>query len=108
MNLFGKVYRGERCAIYEPAGKVTVDGEPLKHICRHSPDGFNWGYGGSGPADLALSILTDCIGEKEAKIYYQRYKNEVIAGLPMEGTWEITEAEIMKIITRWEEELCQA
>lgn len=23
----------------------------------HSPDGFNFGYGGSGPADLALNIL---------------------------------------------------
>jgi hypothetical protein len=23
----------------------------------HSPSGFAWGYGGSGPADLALNIL---------------------------------------------------
>lgn len=23
----------------------------------HSPCGFEWGYGGSGPADLALNIL---------------------------------------------------
>jgi hypothetical protein len=23
----------------------------------HSPDGFEWGYGGSGPADFALNIL---------------------------------------------------
>ena len=23
----------------------------------HSPDGYEWGYGGSGPADLALNIL---------------------------------------------------
>ena len=26
-------------------------------VIRHSPDGFNWGYNGSGPADLALNIL---------------------------------------------------
>lgn len=25
----------------------------------HSPDGFEWGYGGSGPADLALNILEE-------------------------------------------------
>jgi hypothetical protein len=31
----------------------------LKHSVRHSPGGFQWGYEGSGPADLALSILTD-------------------------------------------------
>ena len=23
----------------------------------HSPDGFNWGYGGSGPAQLAYALL---------------------------------------------------
>jgi hypothetical protein len=26
-------------------------------IIYHSPCGFEWGYGGSGPADLALNIL---------------------------------------------------
>jgi len=26
-------------------------------ICYHSPAGFEWGYAGSGPADLALNIL---------------------------------------------------
>ncbi len=25
-------------------------------VTHHSPDGFNWGYAGSGPADLALNI----------------------------------------------------
>jgi hypothetical protein len=37
--------------------------EPLKHVMIHSPDGFEWGYNGSGPADLALSILADFFGE---------------------------------------------
>jgi len=31
----------------------------LEHIVRYSLSGFNWGYGGSGPADTALSILYD-------------------------------------------------
>jgi hypothetical protein len=26
-------------------------------VVHHSPDGYEWGYGGSGPADLALNIL---------------------------------------------------
>jgi hypothetical protein len=26
-------------------------------VMHHSPSGFAWGYGGSGPADLALNIL---------------------------------------------------
>ena len=28
------------------------------HITRHSPDGIEFGYGGSGPAELAARILT--------------------------------------------------
>ena len=30
---------------------------------QHSPTGFAWGYGGSGPAALAHSLLTDVMGE---------------------------------------------
>lgn len=39
---------------------------PLKHHVLHSPTGFNWGYGGSGPADLALAILLDFLQEDPA------------------------------------------
>ena len=58
--------------------------EKLKHIIRHSPDGFNMGYSGSAPADLALSILTDFCGRKniENKIVeklYQKFKFDFIA-----------------------------
>src|SRR5690606_27712886 len=45
---------------------ITVDGRPLDHIVYHSPTGMEWGYGGSGPADLALSILADYLGEQAA------------------------------------------
>jgi len=30
----------------------------------HSPDGFNWGYGGSGPAQLALALLYNATHDK--------------------------------------------
>jgi len=36
----------------------------LPHHVRHSPDGFSWGYGGSGPADLARCILIDALGNE--------------------------------------------
>jgi hypothetical protein len=35
----------------------------LRHVCIHSPDGFEVGHGGSGPSDLALSILAHHFGE---------------------------------------------
>lgn len=61
------VYRGY--GNDNPAGGrlVTVirDGveSPLRHVVRHSPTGYTWGYAGSGPADLALSLLVDALGD---------------------------------------------
>lgn len=61
-----KTYIGERlehgCEVY-----VLEDGKrrPLSlrlDLRNHSPEGFEWGYGGSGPAQLALAILADCLG----------------------------------------------
>ena len=40
----------------------VIDGNlsyPLAHANIHSPDGFECGYGGSGPSDLAASILAE-------------------------------------------------
>lgn len=52
----------------------------------HSPSGFTWGYGGSGPADLALNILLQVTGDREvAWRYHQDFKWEKIATLPPEG-----------------------
>lgn len=55
-------------------------------IVRHSPTGFEWGYGGSGPAELALNILYAVTGNKElAMRHYQQFKWDVIAKIPQEG-----------------------
>ena len=45
---------------------ITRGGEErlLRHAIRHSPTGLSWGYAGSGPADLALSVLTDALGQR--------------------------------------------
>ena len=60
---------------------VLTDGRsyPLKHIVHHSPTGMNWGYGGSGAADCARSILVDLAGIKVADPFYQQFKWEMIA-----------------------------
>jgi hypothetical protein len=55
----------------------------------HSPDGFAWGYGGSGPAQLAYAILFDVTcDEDKTQRYYQDYKWAVISQLPREP-WTI-------------------
>ena len=67
-----------------------VNGYPTANvphvIVRHSPTGFAWGYGGSGPADLALNILLAVIGDQEvADRFYQKFKWDFIAPMPKEG-----------------------
>ncbi|GAV24774.1 hypothetical protein ciss_07070 [Carboxydothermus islandicus] len=52
----------------------------------HSPDGFEWGYGGSGPAELALNILYVITEDKElARRFYQQFKWDFIAKIPYKG-----------------------
>ncbi len=61
--------------------------QPSQRVWNHSPDGFSWGYGGSGPAQLALAILLDAYGEQFAKKHYQDFKWEFVAKWPMDGSW---------------------
>ncbi len=70
----------------------------------HSPDGYEWGYGGSGPADLALNIIenvlrlmghngtisassganTDGHIFQDSYLLYMDFKREVVARVPDE------------------------
>ena len=66
----------------------TCDGEAhasVPHAARHSPTGIEWGYGGSGPADLARSILLALVDEPTADALYQRFKAEVVSAVPEVG-----------------------
>ena len=61
-------YEGER--LFGEPRVFTVDEEgrrsPLEHqVYYHSPAGFDWGYGGSGPAELALNLLLDALEPAE-------------------------------------------
>ena len=71
--------------------KVWIDSKELsptksQEIVNHSPDGFNWGYGGSGPAQLALAILLELTDKDTALKNYQSFKWDVIAKL--EGNFD--------------------
>ena len=61
---------------------LTGQRQPLElhlNLREHSPTGFSWGYGGSGPAQLAHSaILSDATGDDElALTWYQEFKWEI-------------------------------
>ena len=56
---------------------------PSQALINHSPDGFSWGYSGSGPAQLSLAILLEVIDEKIALSHYQEFKQLFISKQPM-------------------------
>src|SRR6266478_4772606 len=58
--------------------KDHVSARPLKprlDLWNHSPSGYEWGYGGSGPAQLALAILAEhCGDDEQAFNFHHRFK----------------------------------
>ncbi len=68
--------------VTRPGGR-PLDPAPSLAVRNHSPDGFAWGYAGSGPAQLALAILLDRTGDPaRAARHYQAFKREVVARWP--------------------------
>ncbi len=67
---------------------VEVDGKELKlgpslKLRNHSPTGFQWGYAGSGPAQLALALLLAAgLPKEEACDLYQEFKREFVQHWP--------------------------
>ncbi len=45
----------------------------------HSPDGFQAGYSGSGPAQLAWALVADAVDVETADEWYQRFKDDVVS-----------------------------
>ena len=78
--------------------------DPRFDLRNHSPDGFNFGYAGSGPSQLALALLADVLGDDEhAQEHYQTFKFKVIARL--EGDrFELSEDDIKQTVARLEAE----
>lgn len=124
-NTLMKRYVGTRDA---DSARVTVlvDGAPQYalpprlDIRNHSPSGFNWGYHGSGPAQLALAILADYLStnipeylsavltveesadldwrrlsyaDRIAEALHQQFKRTMIARIESDN-WRLTEDDI--------------
>jgi len=108
-----KVYKGWRDGAIV---HVAVNGIPLIHIPYHSPDGFEWGYGGSGPADLSLSMLADYFEEQDELLdflakrqlqtstrcwkLYPAFKSDVVASFPKDR-WTLPSAAIDYWVARY-------
>ena len=95
-----KTYEGRRL---EDAVEVTVDGAPLDpryELRRLSQSGFEWGYNGAGPMQLALAILADYYPDGGARALrdYRRYCELVVAELDAEE-WTIDGRHIDDVLT---------
>ena len=64
-------------------------------LANHSFTGFEWGYGGSGPAQLALALLARATGDDRLALdFYQAFKTEIVASLA-EDEWTLTQEFIL-------------
>ncbi|HVL82604.1 MAG TPA: DUF6166 domain-containing protein [Actinomycetota bacterium] len=54
-----------------------------------SPTGFEWGYAGAGPCELAHAVLAAELGPIEAELFAEPFKREVVARLPSQA-WAFT------------------
>lgn len=63
---------------------VDVSAEPLEQVVMASPGGMEWGYGGSGPTDLALTLIAEVVPADDPVrgMLAERYKWDVVQHLP--------------------------
>jgi Family of unknown function (DUF6166) len=111
-----KVYSGRRDQNGSAMVRVTKDGDSHAlrlrlDLARHSPTGFEWGYAGSGPAQLALAILADALGDDQAALrLHQRFKFRIICALKRNAPWLLSEKQVLaavkEIITKDGEQSC--
>ncbi len=94
---------------------------PRFDLRRHSPTGFECGYEGSGPAQLALAMCADhlkrhpvraesagllleeleplaTIADRVALAVYQDFKRVVVAPLPRAASWTVSDEQVGKAI----------
>jgi len=94
-----KVYEGARSL---DGAVVTVDGRPLPprfDLKALSKAGFEWTYEGAGPAQLALALLADHLGDDRLALqHYERFMHEVVADL--DNAWRLTSADIDAALRR--------
>jgi hypothetical protein len=96
-----KIYEGGRSLA---GAVVTVDGrklEPRFDLKKLSPAGFEWTYEGAGPAQLALALLADHLGDDQKALrLHEGFMRAVIADL--DNSWRLTSADVDEALARLE------
>ena len=92
---------------YRHQGRAIVEKRPDQEqltpdrsleLANHNPSGFEWGYSGSGPAQLALVPLLDYTDDEDvALVEYMKFETEVVSQLECtepDSCWRLTGREI--------------
>lgn len=87
---------------------IVKDGAPivkLPHVRFHSPGGFEWGYEGSGPADLSLSLLEYVIQNSNEFSFQERVQNTSLgSGLYCSQlAWQLHQPFKREFVARWKD-----
>jgi len=103
-----KIYACERVGgevnpVWVRLGQVRYVLAPRRDIYDHSPTGFEWGFGGSGPAQLALAILADYLEDDDplALDLHHPFKERFVARWA-DDAWAMTGETIDEWITEQE------
>ncbi|MFB6250087.1 MAG: DUF6166 domain-containing protein, partial [Halobellus sp.] len=93
----GRRRQGKLVVIRLPEGTELTPERSLD-LVNHSPSGFEVGYRGSGPAQLACGLLLDYYNDAQvAREHYIAFRNRVISQLECDGPaacWHLTGEEI--------------
>lgn len=101
----GKLYAGERAGSVVHVSVIEAGASrplnPRRDLRNHSLDGFQWGYGGSGPSQLALAMVADATADADLALRcYQDWKREWVAGLQVE-TWTLPATTVIAWAAMW-------
>lgn len=102
------VFAGERTGSDSAVVTMTRAGTtcdlPLHLDVRcHSPTGHEWGYAGSGPAQLALAMCVELVGPAPALRVYQAVKVRLVSTIQGD-VWTLTGPAVMDAINAAERE----
>jgi len=96
-------YQGKRlngkCTVVAHEGHERRSIRKRRDLQNHSR-GFEWGYCGSGPAQLSLALLADALEDDDLALeHYQQFKTDIVAHFKP-AAWTITSGEIVDWLRR--------
>jgi hypothetical protein len=94
-----KIYRGFSDSLHGlgPCIVLVEDAagwRPLPRVSHESAEGWGWGYGGVGAADLARSLLADHLGRPAPRAVWRCFVWEVVGRWAQGWRWVYTSADL--------------